>query len=367
MSFLSDIFGKKKEVEQPVPNRQDMEGTLKVAFENVLTAGYVSRTVRNVRDPQEVEKEQLKQVFDVISSVPAGKDLIDRVAAAGFKFTFNAYGGDADGSMSGGNKRIMLCPCQHSSIAGMAATAFHEMVHAVQDTDSNQLLSDSSSLNIADQFKFNRACEAAAWTEEARFAYQIKDKYPEVLSHVAQFPMYQVFDKEMSESGDLDKASEKAFKEWYNYPHYQQSYEKDHIYAIKYGLKGREQNFTQSDSLRGQISNQDVLDKIFITPGLNKKIDADYLTSPEALSLSPAGFESIKMIEKNFRSHFLFSKEDKSYMKMYSTENKKTFDNIENDPSAMICAGSRSAPKTTRDSKKSVAMQQALQNKLNNR
>lgn len=362
MSFLSDIFGKKKEAEQPAPNRQDMESTLKVAFESVLTAGYVSRTVRNVREPQDVEKEQLKQVLDIIASVPAGKDLIEKVAAAGFKFKFNAYRGENDGSMCGENKQIMLCPCQHSSIAGMATTAFHEMVHAVQDTDSKQLLSNSTSLNIADQFKFNRACEAAAWTEEARFAYQIKDKYPEVLNHVSQFPMYQVFDKEMQESGDLDKASEKAFKEWYNYPHYQQAYEKDHIYAIKYGLKGLEGNLTSSGALREQISNQDVLDKIFITPGLNKKIDADYLTSSEALSLSPAGFESIKKIEKNFRSHFLFAKEDKSYMKMYSTENKKTFDDIENDPSAMICAGSRSAPQT----KKSVATQKAIQNKIMN-
>ncbi|MCQ2913897.1 MAG: hypothetical protein MJ247_01725 [Alphaproteobacteria bacterium] len=371
MSFLSDIFSKKKEVnEQPITlTREDLENKLVVDYQQEYVAGYRSFVRCQRRDANEEEAKELKQVFDLISSVPEGKKLIDEVAKAGFQFSLQAFSGNNDGCMYGQRKLIMLCPVNHNSIASLATTAFHEMVHAVQDTRTNQLLSNSSKLNIADQFKFQRACEAAAWTEEARFAYQISKDHPEVLKHVSQFPMYQAFDEEMKKSNDMDKAGNAAFKAWYNYPHYQQAYEKDHIANITFGLKNAENAYNRK-CLRESISNEQVMDSIFLTDSLKKAVEPEYLTSPEALSITPAGLDRIKKAESKYTSIFFFKDNDKSYMSMYSTENKKRFDDVENDPSAMLCASHNSlqsklnATASSKQETKKNLVQKALINNM---
>lgn len=324
MSFF-DFFKNKKTPQEPEPpkTREDLENTLSVRYLNYIQVntgqGVLQRAFQKNRPPQEEEKKLLSDVFDLISSVPEGKKLVDDVSAMGFTVRFDAFRGDMDGCMFGQQKHIMLCPCQHGSVAALAATAFHEMTHAVQNERSGQLLADSTGLNIADQFKFQRAAEAAAWTEEAKFAYQIKDKYPEVLKHVENFPMYQAFAGEMEKSGDMAKAGEAAFKTWYGYKHYQNFYENQHVSNISYNLNIHRVKGDRK-AMQGAISSEDVLKYAFISEDVQKNIAPEFLTSREAFSISKEAIEKLDKQVHNYTSYVWKAQEDTSHHNMYSYE-----------------------------------------------
>lgn len=340
MGFFSNLFKKApEESAQPEPpkTRKDLENTLSINELNYVQVnignGTLQQAFQQKRSPQEEEKKLLSDVFDLISSVPEGKKLVDDVSAMGFTVHFDAFRGNMDGCMYGKQKHIMLCPCSHSSVAALAATAFHEMTHAVQNERSGQLLADSSRLVIADQFKFQRAAEAAAWTEEAKFAYQIKDKYPEVLKHVEQFPMYQAFAGEMEKSGDMAKAGETAFKTWYGYKHYQNFYENQHVSNISHNLLTHRLK-EDKKAMQGTISSEDVLDYVFISEDVKKNIPPDFLTSKEAFSLSKSAVEKMDKEVKNYTSYVWRAQEDKSHHNMYSYESGQTYTAMEQNESA---------------------------------
>lgn len=340
MGFFSNLFKKApEESAQPEPpkTRKDLENTLSINELNYVQVnignGTLQQAFQQKRSPQEEEKKLLSDVFDLISSVPEGKKLVDDVSAMGFTVHFDAFRGNMDGCMYGKQKHIMLCPCSHSSVAALAATAFHEMTHAVQNEKSGQLLADGASLNIADQFKFQRAAEAAAWTEEAKFAYQIKDKYPEVLKHVEQFPMYQAFAGEMEKSGDMAKAGEAAFKTWYGYKHYQNFYENQHVSNISYNLnihRVRE----DKKAMQGAISSEDVLKHAFVSEDVQKNIAPEFLTSREAFSISKEAIEKLDKQVHNYTSYVWKAQEDKSHHNMYSYESGQTYTAMEQNESA---------------------------------
>lgn len=340
MGFFSNLFKKApEESAQPEPpkTRKDLENTLSINELNYVQVnignGTLQQAFQQKRSPQEEEKKLLSDVFDLISSVPEGKKLVDDVSAMGFTVHFDAFRGNMDGCMYGKQKHIMLCPCSHSSVAALAATAFHEMTHAVQNEKSGQLLADGASLNIADQFKFQRAAEAAAWTEEAKFAYQIKDKYPEVLKHVEQFPMYQAFAGEMEKSGDMTKAGATAFKTWYGYKHYQNFYENQHVSNISNSLITH--RFKEDKkAMQGTISSEDVLDYVFISEDVKKKIDPEFLTSKEAFSISQSAVQNLDKEVKNYTSYVWRAQEDKSHHNMYSYESGQTYTAMEQNESA---------------------------------
>lgn len=340
MGFFSNLFKKTPKTPaepEPPKTRKDLEDSLSVRYLNYIQVntgqGVLQQTFQQKRSPQEEEKKLLSDVFDLISSVPEGKKLVDDVSAMGFTVHFDAFRGNMDGCMYGKQKHIMLCPCSHSSVAALAATAFHEMTHAVQNERSGQLLADSSRLVIADQFKFQRAAEAAAWTEEAKFAYQIKDKYPEVLKHVEQFPMYQAFAGEMEKSGDMAKAGEAAFKTWYGFKHYQNAYEKDHVSNICYNLL-HHRLAQDKNAMRETISSQETLDLVFISEDVKKSINPEFLTSKEAFSLSKSAVEKMDKEVYEYTSYVWRRKEDKSHYNMYSYESGQTYAAMEQKESA---------------------------------
>lgn len=360
MGFFSNLFKKTPEEPEPPKTRKDLENTLSINELNYVqintSNGVLQRAFQQKRMPQEEEKKLLSDVFDLISSVPEGKKLVDDVSAMGFTMHFDAFRGNLDGAMYGQQKHIMLCPCQHSSVAALAATAFHEMTHAVQNERSGNLLGDSSRLIIADQFKFQRAAEAAAWTEEAKFAYQIKDKYPEVLKYVEQFPMYQTFAAEMEKSGDMTKAGEAAFKNWYGYKHYQNSYENQHVSNISYNLTTHRIK-EDKKAMRETISSQETLDLVFLSEDVKKNISPEFLTSKEAFSLSKNAVEKMDKEVKNYTSYVWKAQEDKSHHNMYSYESGQTYTAMEQkEPAAASLTASRAHPsmmsvlqKTARD------------------
>ncbi len=334
MGFFSNLFKKTPETPaepEPPKTRKDLEDSLFVRY--LTGQGVLQQAFQNDRPPQEEEKKLLSDVFDLISSVPEGKKLVDDVSAMGFTVRFDAFRGNMDGCMFGKQKHIMLCPCQHGSVAALAATAFHEMTHAVQNERSDQLLADSAGLNIADQFKFQRAAEAAAWTEEAKFAYQIKDKHPEVLQHVGHVPMYQAFAGEMEKSGDMAKAGEAAFKSWYGFKHYQNFYENQHVSNISYNLtihRIRE----DKKAMRGAISSEDALKYAFISEDVQKNIVPEYLNSREAFSISKEAIEKLDKEVRNYTSYVWKAPEDTSHHNMYSYESGQTYADMEQKESA---------------------------------
>ncbi len=288
MSFFSDLFKKKPKEPPPPRTREEMESSLeireKVNHPIKTSNGILQHSYQRRRLPEEEEQKLLKETFDLIASVPAGKKLLDEVAQGGYDIYFETFCGSNLGCMYSGNKKIMLSPPSHGSAAELAATAFHEMTHALQQERTGYLGNKSSDLTLADQFKFHRAAEAAAWTEEANFAYQIKDKHPEVEHMVNRFPMYRAFAAEMEQSGDKGKAGEAAFKAWYGFKHYQDSYEDNHVRNFSYFMDQSYAN--RKKALFDTIPSESVLEKVFISDELRQNISPDFLTSKEAFSVS---------------------------------------------------------------------------------
>lgn len=320
MSFLSDIFKKKPQQPEPPRTREEMEDDLSIrelSTTSIQTAnGTLQQTFQRSRAPLDEEKKLLKDTFDLIASVPQGKKLLEEVAKSGYEFYFEAFHGRNDGCAFVDQKKIMLCPCQHTSVAALAATAFHEMTHAVQNERTKGMLGLSSAqYNLADQFKFHRAAEAAAWTEEAKFAYQIKDQHPEVENHVSAFPMYRAFAEEMEKSGDMTKAGEAAFKTWYGYKHYQSVYEDNHVSNFSYFM---DQAYAsrKEDSLSASLSSEEVLNKVFISEDIKQNIQPEFLTSKEAFSVSE---NAIERLNKATMLYFN-GRKDPSLQNMYSYE-----------------------------------------------
>ena len=237
MSFLSKIFNrdsknrkqpeKEPAKEAPKPRtRQDMEDKLSVQYLDYLQVC----TVRKQRSATAEEKKLLHEMLDVIASVPEGRKILEQTVKSGYSFTFETFSGKTDGCMFADEKLITLNLRGHSSVAGLATSAFHEMVHVVQNERTGRMHGvNAVKFNMADQFKFWRASEAAACTEASKFTYQIKDRYPEAEKQMERYPFYKIFVEEMEKSGDMTKAGNAAFKSWYGFKYYQTAYEKNHI------------------------------------------------------------------------------------------------------------------------------------------
>ena len=105
MGFFSNLFKKTPAEPEPPKTRKDLEDSLSVRYLNYIQVntgrGVLQRAFQNSRPPQEEEKKLLSDVFDLISSVPEGKKLLDDVSAMGFTVHFAAFRGDMDGCMFG--------------------------------------------------------------------------------------------------------------------------------------------------------------------------------------------------------------------------------------------------------------------------
>lgn len=320
MSFFSNLFKKKEKtpVEKPPKTRADLESTLFVRYEDCddkLKSAFVKTRV-----PEADEKKRLREIFDLIESVPDGKKLIADVATAGYKINFDSFCGASAGACNPAEKSIMLCPANHPNDAAIAASLYHEMTHAMQNERSGGLLRDSSAYKIADQVKFLRAAEASAWMEEAKFVYQIKDSRPEVLKFVDSYPMYRAFAAEMEKSADVGKACAASFKSWYGFKEYQTGYENQHIAIIKNRTLDRIRK-QDAKAFRQDLPSEDVLNHVVISE--KTPIDPTFLTTPEAFSLSDDAVRSFEALSNGYARKFLKSK-DESVGKMYSSETGET-------------------------------------------
>ena len=359
MSFFSDLFKSKKQ--ETVRTRQDMENSLTVIEgeerHTTTSRGVLSRIFKHERPSREEERKTLREVFDLMSSVPQGKKLLDDVTKAGYEIFFEAFKSDSFGCMYGDKKKIVLSTAKHENVAGMAMSLLHEMTHAVQNERSEMFSDKRAQYVLADQFKFWRASEAAACAEEAKFAYQIKDRHPEIEKFAEKFPMYPAFKAEMEKSGDMAKAGEAAFKAWYGFKEYQESYEEDHVHIFSYSLKsdgvGNRAKLTKS------FPSAEVLQKVFISDDIGKNISADYLTSKEAFSVSE---EAVQKLDKLLDSLGKKGK-DMSMHSMYSVGTEKTYSEVHSqsaeNAAASHCPKSSGKTSTQTDKVKQAAFIQA--------
>lgn len=323
MSFFSNLFGSKpKEPEKP-KTREDMENSLSVRYQETRQHGRLQRAFVKRRPPMDAEKKLLTEMLDIISSTPEGKKLLDQTIKNGYSVAFDAFRGNSDGFMSGESKQIILCPGNHSSAAALAVTAFHEMVHGVQN-ERTDVFSNGSRLTMADQIKFQRATEAAACMEESRFAYQIKDAHPEVERHVSQFPMFGAYKAEMNKSGDAGKAGEAAFKAWYGYKEFQSFYEDQDNGNIVYALNDARKKGVKT-ALTGEMPSAEVLNTAFISADMAQKIDPAFLESKEAFSLSDESAKHLKAVAGNYAKAAGAKSVDASIDRMYSRETGEAF------------------------------------------
>lgn len=198
----------------------------------------------------------------------------------------------------------------------------------MQNERSGGMLADCSKYAIADQIKFLRAAEASAWMEEAKFAYQIKDRHPEVLHHVGDVPMYKAFSAEMARLNSTEKASDAAFKSWYGFKLYQQGYEDQHIGIVKNKTLNRLKK-QDSKAFRESLSSEDALK--FTVVSDNVKINPEFLTSPEAFSIFEDGMKAFAAISKGYASKFMTAKKDDSVQSMYSYDTGKRFSGKEDE------------------------------------
>ncbi|MBR1778415.1 MAG: hypothetical protein IJ752_07545 [Alphaproteobacteria bacterium] len=323
MFFLSNLFRRKPQEPEPPRTRQDMEESFSVNELQTYTyetpQGILQNTFQKKRPAQEEEKKLLKETFDLIASVPQGKKLLDEVAAAGYDVYFETFHSKNFGCMYANQKKIMLSSCMLGSAAEMASSAVHEMTHALQQERTGYLGHKGAELTLADQFKFTRAAEAAAWAEQAKFSYQIREQHPEVERLTGDFPMYRAFVEEMEKSGDMGKAGEAAFKSWYGFKHYQTSYENDHVSNFTFSM---EQGYANhKEILTGTISSDEVLQQVFLSDDLRQQISPEFLTSKEAFSISE------NAIERLDRSAMIYNgrKTDPTLRDMYSYTTGQTY------------------------------------------
>lgn len=340
MAFLSHLFNKKKEQTVKTPEqpktRKDFEDTLTVSEtqNRQLGGGALTMAFTQKRAPQESEKALLKEVLDIVESVPLGKQLLDQVAALGYTTYFESVLGKDSGSASFQNKTIMLCPGLHTSAASVATTLVHEMVHCVQEDRSGNMFQNIAEYKTADQVKYLRAIEAGAWQTGADFAWQIKDRHPEILKDMQKFPMYSAYDAEMKASADREKANAAAFREWYTFDWYKQSYNQAHLSIITSGISQKISS-GDSKSLQKEIPNEEILSYAVLTPEQHKNISPAFLNSTVAFSLPEEMAERITSATKKYNDTFLFKSKkllDTSISEMYLDGTSKPVGN--NTPAA---------------------------------
>lgn len=322
-------------------NRKSLERTFLVSEERTRQETHKSHDgviIENVsftakRLPTAQEQKTLKDVLDVVCEVPEGKKLLDRVAGLGYSFCFENSASNTAGCMYPDDKTIVLNPSGFANggenpqsefnTAAMAVTLYHEMVHAVQNRQSRDMMTarQQHNFNTTDRIMFNRVCEAAAYTEESRFIHQIIEHHPEIREKSAKTPTYQAFCKEMAVSGDMDKAGEKAFKAWYADPFYQNAYEHIHVENIAAEIKIMAKRKIRSSPMC-RIPPERALDHAFVSNGIRDCIPSDFPTSPQAFALSKGAVGYLDRVNGEYAPAVQWARPDTSYRQMYAQDGK---------------------------------------------
>ena len=271
------------------------ENTAEGDFENTRYSEHdrsFSEALQGSRD------EQIK-MFALIETAlksKTGRDMLQGALQTGYVFSFEE-GLDANsqsGACDSGLKTIFINP--KCSVQAQLSTLVHEACHALQ---AERSVKYPSLLCVADQMKYHRAIEADACAHECAFIYEIKDEHPEVRESALSrgMPMYETFERVLSETDDSVLAMGEAFKSWYDYPPYQKAYDKWHKEDVRiiaeHGLKKDYNGYFMK-----QMPSEDVV-KICLYDG-KSYISPDFLETPRAFSIPDADKKEILEITSRY-------------------------------------------------------------------
>lgn len=190
---------------------------------------YANRETREVlRDAfsswKEPEREDFSYLLEMAYKTPVGKEILDKVAKLGYSFAYEPLSDKTCGVCHPKDCQIVLNPSQ--PLERQVTTLIHECEHAIQFSLCPEL--QSSKLQAADFLSFNRAIEADACAWQSAFACQLENIWPNAYRAANNTPMMASYMNEMAASGNEEKAMKASFEAWYDFEHYQRSYEKTH-------------------------------------------------------------------------------------------------------------------------------------------
>jgi len=237
------------------------------------------------------DHENFSSLLNTAYEFPKGREVMNDVAFKGYKFLYEAMF-NVNGACDYDHKAVRLN--SYFRQADLAPVLIHECTHVRQIDRLTKAAGVEkagdfiNSLNACDFIKLNRALEADACAHQAAFAYQMKDKYPQVFEKEMQTPMMKAYAAEMDKSGDETKAMQASFKAWYGFENYQDSYENQFLPQMKANAANKEKN---PNAKTQTISNEQIValclynGKSYISP--------DFLNKAENMAISAQGRESL--------------------------------------------------------------------------
>ena len=202
-----------------------------------------------------VDHEKFGELLDMAYSAEKGREVMNAVAFKGYKFIYDAIPG-LNGACNFENKAVVLDSFHRQP--ELAPVLIHECTHVLQvdrlceKTGAKEGGDVINVLNARDFIKLNRAFEADASAHQAAYAYQMKDKDPQIFEKEMESPMTRAYAAEMEKSGDEKKAMQASFQAWYGFKKYQDAYEKQFQPQILRNAAKREKDGKPAESLSGR-------------------------------------------------------------------------------------------------------------------
>lgn len=231
------------------------------------------------------DHENFPTLLNIAYEFPKGREVMNDVAFKGYKFIYEAMF-NVNGACDYDHKTVRLN--SYFRQQNLAPILIHECSHVRQvdrlkeATGVENVGDFINGLNAYDFIKLNRAFEADACAHQAAFAYQMKDKYPQVFDKEMETPMMRAYVAEMDKTGDEKKAMQASFQAWYGFKNYQESYEKQFSSQLH----------NNADKPKNQtISNEQIA--ALCQHNGKPYISADFFDKAENMAISAQGKENL--------------------------------------------------------------------------
>ena len=244
------------------------------------------------------DRENFSSLLKTVYEFPKGKEVMNDVAFKGYKFLYEAMY-TVNGACDYDHQTVRLNSFFRQP--ELAPVLVHECTHVQQidrlmeKTGVKKAGDFINSLDASDFIKLNRALEADACAHQAAFAYQMKDKYPQVFEKEMESPMMKAYVSEMEKSGDEKKAMQASFKAWYGFKNYQETYDDQFVKQMKVNAENKQKNPKAKTT---KITNEQIValclhnGKSYISPDFLSQAENMAVTEKDKKSLIQAGDKS---------------------------------------------------------------------------
>ncbi len=245
------------------------------------------------------DREKFATLLNIAYETPKGREVMNAVAFKGYSFTYDTMFG-VNGACDYDRKVVRLD--SYFMQKDLAPVLIHECTHIrqidrlVEKTGQPDVTGFIAGLSAYDFIKLNRALEADACAHQAAFAYQMREKYPQVFEKEMKTPMMQAYVAQMDKTGDETKAMQASFEAWYGYKNYQEAYEKQYLAQIQENIRQRGSRQVSSIS-NGQISGLCLLNgKSYIPPSFFDRVENMAVSEKGKDILSQTGDQSVSRL-----------------------------------------------------------------------